>query len=179
MSAVNMSTCAACGKDGDGDCLKACKACKFVKYCNVTCQKAHRPKHKKLCKKRAAEIFDEAIFKTPPPKDDCPICFLRLPLCQSEIEYQSCCGKSLCIGCVYADEFERAAADCPFCRTPIPTSEDGLLERIKTRVEANDILAMHYLGHQYFFRGNGVPQDYKKALELWNRAAKLGCANSH
>ncbi|KAL7523371.1 hypothetical protein ACHAXR_000148, partial [Thalassiosira sp. AJA248-18] len=28
-------------------------------------------------------------------------------------------------------------------------------------------------------RGGGVPQDSNKALELWNRAARLGCAKSH
>mmetsp|Transcript_10050 Transcript_10050/g.22476 ORF Transcript_10050/g.22476 Transcript_10050/m.22476 type:complete len:145 (-) Transcript_10050:61-495(-) len=34
------SHCAACGKEGDG--LKACTACRRVKYCSVSCQKAHR-----------------------------------------------------------------------------------------------------------------------------------------
>jgi hypothetical protein len=37
------------------------------------------PKHKKLCKQRAAELHDEALFKEPPPKEDCPICFLPMP----------------------------------------------------------------------------------------------------
>ena len=71
--------CAACGKKGvDG--LKACAACKFVKYCNRDCQIAHRPLHKKACKKRAAELHDEALFKEHPPHEDCPICLLPLPL---------------------------------------------------------------------------------------------------
>ena len=59
----NMLSCAACGKGGDG--LKACTACKLVKYCNASCQRAHWSKHKKACKKRAAEIHDEALFKDP------------------------------------------------------------------------------------------------------------------
>ena len=50
----SMSTCAACGKGGDH--LKACTACHLVKYCNRDCQIAHRPKHKKECRKRAAEL---------------------------------------------------------------------------------------------------------------------------
>jgi hypothetical protein len=35
---------------------------------------------KKECKLRAAELHDEALFKDPPPKEDCPICFLPMPV---------------------------------------------------------------------------------------------------
>ena len=59
---TDIYTCASCGKEG-GDSLKACTACKMVKYCNRECQVAHRPLHKKACKKRAAELYDEALFK--------------------------------------------------------------------------------------------------------------------
>ncbi|KAL7540210.1 hypothetical protein ACHAXR_009949 [Thalassiosira sp. AJA248-18] len=177
MSAADVSQCAACGKGGD--CLKACAACKLVKYCNVTCQKAHRPKHKKECKKRASEIFDEALFKTPPPNEDCPICYLRLPLCESEKKYQPCCGKMICLGCVYADIIATRSTEqiCPFCRAPAPTSDEAVDERIRKRIEAGDAGAMYNLGCNYF-EGDGVPQDYDKALELWHQAAKLGCARS-
>jgi hypothetical protein len=51
----------------------------LVKYCNVNCQKNHWPTHKKECKRRAAELRDEALFKDPPPKEDCPICFVTMP----------------------------------------------------------------------------------------------------
>lgn len=50
----SISVCAACGKSGDN--LKACMACHLVKYCNRECQNFHRPKHKKECRKRAAEL---------------------------------------------------------------------------------------------------------------------------
>ncbi|KAL7529180.1 hypothetical protein ACHAXR_002833, partial [Thalassiosira sp. AJA248-18] len=168
MSAANVSQCASCGKGGDN--LKACTACKLVKYCNVTCQKAHRPKHKKECKKRASEIFDEALFKTPPPKEDCPICFLRLPLEPSDTQYQECCGKIICSGCVYGEVNARQSAElfCPFCRAPAPTSDEGSVERMKERIEVGDTVAMYNLGCRYR-RGGGVPQDSNKALELWNQ----------
>ena len=73
--------CANCGRGEDStDSLKACTACKLVKYCNRECQIAHRPQHKKACKKRAKELYDEKLFKQPPPEHgDCPICFQRMP----------------------------------------------------------------------------------------------------
>ena len=55
---LNETTCAHCGKgeEGTGCKLKACTACKMVKYCNRDCQAAHRSRHKPLCKARAAEL---------------------------------------------------------------------------------------------------------------------------
>jgi hypothetical protein len=120
--------CADCGMNG-GASLKACKSCMLVKYCNATCQRNHWLKHKKLCKQRAAELHDEALFRDSPAKEDCPICFLPMPIslvsCVSlppatilsvpvndyaneheelakmcTYEYYSCCGKSICGGCV-------------------------------------------------------------------------------
>jgi hypothetical protein len=70
--------CADCGADA-GVSLKMCKSCMTVRYCGATCQRNHWPKHKKVCKLRAAEIRDKALFKDPPPKEECPICFLPMP----------------------------------------------------------------------------------------------------
>jgi hypothetical protein len=68
-----------CKDEREGVILKACKSCMLVKYCNRNCQQNHWPKHKKPCKQRAAELHDEALFKEPPSKEDCPICFLPMP----------------------------------------------------------------------------------------------------
>ena len=77
---VMPSICANCGKGEDeSDSLKACTACKLVRYCSRECQKTHRPQHKRECRKRAKEIHDEELFKQPPPPEECPICFLRIP----------------------------------------------------------------------------------------------------
>jgi hypothetical protein len=78
MTIIEIICCADCGKEG-GVSLKACKSCMLVKYCNPTCQRNHWSKHKKQCKERAAELRDEALFKHPPAKEDCPICFLPMP----------------------------------------------------------------------------------------------------
>ena len=91
--------CANCGKEEDEDInLKACVACKLVKYCNRECQIAHRPQHKKNCKKRSAELHDKKLFEDPPPPDDCPICFLPLPDTHQR-SFRPCCGKLICDGC--------------------------------------------------------------------------------
>jgi hypothetical protein len=52
----------------------------MLRYCNADCQRKHWAKHKKECKQRAAELRDEALFKDPPAKEDCPICFLPMPV---------------------------------------------------------------------------------------------------
>jgi len=123
----NVSVCANCGKgEEESDSLKTCRACKMVKYCNRECQIAHRPQHKKECKKRATELHDEKLFNEPPSQhDDCPICFLRMPSLYMGFRYQTCCGKVICGGCFYAPVYDNQGNEvtekvCPFCRTPVP-----------------------------------------------------------
>jgi hypothetical protein len=77
---MGTNCCAVCGKEEKGGVrLRACKSCMQVKYCNAVCQKKHWPMHKAACKLCAAELRDEALFKDPPAKEDCPICFLPMP----------------------------------------------------------------------------------------------------
>ena len=140
MSKSNDSTsdeCAACGMGGGT--LKTCTACKLVKYCDRACQQSHCSKHQKACKKRAAELHDEALFALPPPlsRQDCPICFVPLSSDDLFSSYMPCCGKTICQGCVSgnnAEAFEKSIKNClnvlrtvcPFCRDtrdiPLPAS---------------------------------------------------------
>ena len=117
----NMSMCANCGKgEEESSKLKKCVACKLVKYCSRECQATHRPQHKKACKKRAAELYDEKLFTEVEPKE-CPLCFLLLPYESNTSSFMSCCGKVICIGCVYSMNKGRAKGKnqiCAFCRTP-------------------------------------------------------------
>jgi hypothetical protein len=175
--------CAACGvSDDGGGSLKACTACNLVKYCKGPCQVVHWSAHEQACKKRVAELFDEELFKQPPPNEDCLICYIRLPIDGVESFYQPCCGKMPCFGCVYANTV--AAADtekfkCFFCRTKATLSEEEDIERMKKRVEANDPWAMVKLGSYYQLGRVSLRQDIAKALELYHKSAKLGNNHAH
>ena len=170
---ANDMKCADCGQEGGG--LKACNACKLVKYCNASCQRAHWSKHKQECKKRAAEIHDEALFKQPPPREECDICMLPLPLEIAEQIYQTCCGKILCNGCIHAANTADNRRLCPFCRTPQATSDEEMIKRMKERAEGGDAEAINMLGCYYRVGRYGFPQDHDKAIG----AGELGCVMSY
>ena len=176
MSTTN--TCANCGKDEEssGD-LKACTACKMVKYCNRDCQIAHRPQHKKACKKRAAELHEELLFREPPLREECPICMLPLPLYDNHtgMNFYSCCGKNICIGCI--DVMVSGAKDlCAFCRTPYSSSDEEEVKRIKKLMEKGNAYACLRLSGLYYNGTCGLPQDWATANELYLKAGEVGCA---
>ena len=176
-----MSVCANCGKEGSN--LNICNKCKDVKYCNAVCKKKHKSKHKKRCEKRVAELHDEALFGEPPPQHgDCPICFLRLPIMDNRRMYMICCGKIICIGCIHAPLYDNlgnviAVKKCPFCRTPVATSEKEVVKRNKKRMELDAPYAFFSMGNAYDKGAYGLPQDRAKAIEFWHRAGKFGYNN--
>ena len=187
ISADSICICANCGIGGEGDNdiqlndiqLKTCTACKMVKYCSRECQIAHRPQHKKECKKRAAELHDEKLFKQPPQLEDCPICFLLMPSLWSGHKYMTCCGKFICTGCVVANIVMNGADLCPFCRTPIPATDEQFMKNYEKRVELGDVHAIYDAGCLYDAGTDGFPQNKAKALELWQQAAELGHTESY
>ena len=173
--------CASCGTAGsDGIKLKNCTACYLVKYCSVKCQKDHRPKHKKACKKRAAELRDELLFKQPESScyGDCPICCLPIVFDKSKSAINTCCSKIICEGCYVANqkrEIEgRLQQTCPFCRKTLAKTNEEQIERAMKRIEANDPVAICDIGRRRCREG-----DYKAAFEYWTRAAALGDADAH
>jgi len=173
-----LSICAACGKEEDGDTkLKFCTACKLVKYCSRDCQIAHRSQHKKACKKRAAELRDEALFKEVEP-EECPICFLPQPL-DNQSTFYSCCGKHICDGCVYAMEMSEGKDLCAFCRTPPTTSIAEEIERTKKLMDKGDAYAHNFLAYSYALGLRGMPQDYQQSFKFYLKAGELGCTEAY
>ena len=194
--------CAECGVAGAGVRLKVCKGCMHAKYCNAKCQMKHWPTHKKEL------LRDEALFKDPPPKGDCPICFLPMPRyliscatlpdatitsvpiydfakTNEELKDEpaescySCCGKSICGGCIHSCCMS-GNMKCPFCNADrsSKTAEEEV-EEIMKRVEANDPASIFTLGDHYYQGINGFPRDETKAVEQYARAAELGFSQAH
>ena len=175
----DMTACACCGKEGNSADMNTCNKCKMVKYCNAACKKKHRTKHKKACEKRVAELHDEQLFKEPPPREECPICFLPLPIDNGQTHFECCCGKSICCGCIFAMNMSEGGKDlCPFCRTPTPSDED-IINKTKKLMKKSNGGAFHHLAG-YYARGiNGLPQDYQKANELLFKAVELGYSEAY
>ena len=184
-SADTITNCANCGKaESDDINLKRCTACKMVKYCSRDCQVAHRSKHKKPCKQRAAELFDEELFNDPPEGPECPICMIPLPLDISHTRFNVCCGKVICLGCVHAQMKEdlrngKDAGFCEFCRAPPSTTDEEIVERLKKGVERNDATAMKQLALDYIFGHRGLQKDSVQAIELFRKAGENGCASAY
>jgi len=186
----DISVCANCGKEGS-DINNMCNKCKMANYCNAACKKKHRSKHKKQCEdhirlaaERAAELHDKELFKHPPPDEDCPICFQRLPTLEWGRRYKTCCGKVICSGCILAPVYDNegnivAEKICPFCRTPGSTSNEVVLDRERNRMEKGDPIAIYNQGCNYREGSDGFPQDFIKALKLFHRAGKLGYARAY
>jgi len=177
--ATTLSVCANCGKKGDEDnSLKFCGACKLVKYCSATCQKAHRPMHKKECKKRAAELRDEKLFKEVEP-EECPICMLTMPLEDKASLFHACCGKSICSGCIYTMAMNEDKDICPFCRMPEAASDEEAMQRMKKLMDKGNPESILGIGGYYAFGYNGLQQNWAKSNELMLKAGDLGCSKGY
>ena len=171
-----VGVCACCGKEGSD--MNICNKCKDTKYCNATCKKKHRKRHKNKCERRVAELHDIELFKQPPQPEDCPICFMPLPSLETGTTYKVCCGKKICSGCIHAVRSRNNGVSlCPFCRTV--HSDEEIIERYKKRIEVGDAHAMFNLGCCYSKEGYGLRQDRTKAFELWHKAGELGIAKAY
>jgi len=131
------------------------------------------------------KISDEELFKQPPPLyEDCPICFERMPILPTGSNHYACCGKIICSGCIHAPLYDDQGNEvdnekCPFCRTPLPETDEEVVNRIKKRVEAGDATAMYNTGNYCRDGRNGFPVDHTKALELYHRAGELGYSKAY
>ena len=91
----------------------------------------------------------------------------------------ACCGKSICIGCIYAMEMSEGKDLCAFCRTPPARSREEQIKRLHKLMDKGNAIAFGSLGACYFNGTHGLPQDWTKANDLFLKAGELGCAESH
>ena len=176
--------CANCGVKENSNAnikLKICTACKSVHYCGVECQKKHRPKHKKDCKKRAAELRDEMLFKQPESTHlgDCPICCLPHTLDPGKtLNLFPCCSQLVCAGCVIAvtvSEIEQGQDEkCPFCRSPSALSEEQHMKFTMERAAVNCPVALRQLGVIAHTEGK-----HAEAVKYLKRGVDLGDIDSN
>ena len=149
------------------------------------------------------------FFKDPPVKEDCPICFLPMPVrilscisrppatilsvpindfakANEELagvgteRYYACCGKTICRGCIHSFQCSDNNKKCPFCNSD--RSNKTVVEHVEDlmkRVEANDPASMFMLANSYQHGLNGLQQDHAKAMELYARSANLGNSMAH
>ena len=183
---TNAKAEACCGNCGIAEVdqikLTNCNFCDLVQYCSVKCQEEHRQQHEEECKKRAAALHDEILFRQPESSylGDCPLCFLPLSLDHSKSAFYSCCSNVICDGCVYTNYISNKndrvkAHSCPFCRTlGARDDEEEHRRRAMKRVEADDPAALRQMGGVHLREG-----DYVKAAEYWTKAAELGDLEAH
>ena len=173
--------CASCGKAAvDNITLKICTACKLVRYCSVECQKNHRSQHKKAWKQRMIEIRENKLLEQPDGThlDECPLCFLPLPIDETKSVVSQCCSKLICQGCQYASMMSdlkgKLQPKCAFCRTPQMQSQEEFDKDEIKRAEANDHIALRQQGGRCHLKG-----DYEGAVKYWAKAAELGDMDAH
>ena len=177
-----MSTCcASCGiAEVDDIKLMECDDCDLVRYCSDECKENHRSEHEEACKKRAAELRDELLFKQPESSHigDCPICSLPLPLGLQWCTMYQCCSKFICNGCEIANKARennmRLRNACPFCRLPLPKGKEKADKLRMKRVKANNPVALLDEGMEQYEKG-----EYSMAFEYFTKAAALGYADAH
>eukprot|EP00985_Skeletonema_marinoi_P018728 scaffold10530_cov140-Skeletonema_marinoi.AAC.6 len=63
---------------------------------------------------------------------------------------------------------------CPFCRHPVPKSEEEFKRNLMERVEANDPFALHQMG---LYRNQ--ERDYENAFPYFTKATGMGDIQSH
>ena len=96
-------------------------------------------------------------------------------------EYYTCCGKSICRGCIYSF-FQSGNHDkCPHCNAERRTrlDEENNVKEMMKRVEANDSGAMCELAQYYYHGRGGLIHDQERGIELLTRAAKLGSSGAN
>jgi len=198
---ANTISCSTCGKQQTKEFRLGKCACRTKRYCNSQCQKKQYKQHKKEClrlvKERKKKNNGKNIKKgkkdgkkeKPQPiqeeedKEDCPICCDALPKLSIQFSRMYCCGKGLHDKCAKDLVSNKSMTleqklTCIMCRSKYVvegTKEE--IERLRNWVKRGKAWAMDVLAARYS-NGVGVKQSNKKAVELYEMAAKRGSATA-
>jgi TPR repeat protein/virulence-associated protein VagC len=194
---ANIISCSTCGKQQTKEFRLGKCACRTKRYCNSQCQKKQYKQHKKEClrlvKERKKKINGtnmkdgtkdrkkDKTMQEAEDEEDCPICCDALPKLSNRFVRLTCCGKGLHNKCA-KDLMENKSMTreqkltCIMCRAKIVTEgskED--IEQLRGWAKKGKTWAMNMLAQKYI-DGVGVKQSDKKAVELYEMAAKRGNA---
>jgi len=133
-----------------------------------------------------AETADIDMFAPIPLREECPICLLPLSIKDNENTFMICCGKRICQGCTYkylitefkndSDTKTKRERLCAFCRqTAMCTDRIKKLKKLMKRGNTGAFIKMA----KDYKSGEGVIQSDTKSLEMYIRAAELGCADAY
>ena len=131
-----------------------------------------------LIAKLDVELRDVELFGALEEREDCPICFVPMPLKRNERAHVRCCGKTACMACAFTSD-RMGHNTCPFCRDPIvgfvgEAHKEVYDQQLRDRIELGDALAMEILAENFDLGMNGFQKDDVAAMRLWLRAAELG-----
>ena len=97
---------------------------------------------------------DDPLFQVTSKHDvECAICCSPMEAHHDDLmKYQPCCGKDLCQGCIHSTCIAHSDNDtpCPFCRTPLPQTDEETVARLQRQAEKNDSRATSILGTYYY-----------------------------
>ena len=126
-----------------------------------------------LIAKLEEELRDVELFGPLEEREECPVCFVPMPLDLSHWSHPPCCSKIICHACARAAGARRQF-NCAFCRAPVSGDEALRQQQLRKRIESGDTWAMYILANNYKNGNKGLPKDDIAAMNLWLQAAELG-----
>ena len=138
-----------------------------------------------LAEKLDVELEGVDVFSPLEEREDCPVCFVTLPLASDDLEFNACCGQVVCKACSFLQsvhELKNMAtiddhsmkilenSPCAFCRSDRWQNFSDKCERLADKGNAEAMVA---LAHEYL-SGHHVTKDELSALGWCVRAAEAG-----
>ena len=131
------------------------------------------------------ETADIDLFAPVQETEECPICMIPIPLDRGETAFYTCCGKSICRGCIYTHllgEIANGATvddqKCPFCRQP-PLSETNQIKLLKRLMKNNNPQGFIQMAKSYEDGEDGLIQSNTKAFQMYICAAEIGYTEAY